>query len=93
MTTFLNLSSLFLGLGAWGVALWGVVRRRPQLLSVVLCALPLLLELYEVGNRVRVGDVSAVMDTIRAVNIAGTVLVAVTLLMNLLAFLRQKNEK
>ena len=93
MTTVLHLSSLILGLSAWAVALWGVIRKEPRRLSCFLCALPLLLELYEVGNRVRMGDLSAVMDTIRAVNIAGMVLVAVTLLLNLLASYRKKNRE
>lgn len=92
MTTFLNLSSLILGLIAWGVALWGVIRREPRLSSFFLCALPLLLELYEVGNRVKMGDLSAVMDTIRAVNIAGTVLVVGTLILNLLAYVRKRKK-
>ena len=90
LTPILNLSSLILGLTAWGFAIAGLKRRRMSLTSFALCLLSLVLQFAELTHRVQIGDVSAILDTVSAVTMAAAVLSAGTLLLNTLAFLRSK---
>lgn len=49
-------------------------------------------QLFEINRRVLIGDFSAIEDTIRAVIIAGIVLIAITAILNLIAILKTKNK-
>ena len=98
MTILFNLGSLFLGICALLLAGWAVfVRTRQSSLpltagSFCLCALSLLLQLAEIGHRVRTGDLSAVMDTMQAVWLAAAVLFSLTLIVNAAALLRHRRR-
>lgn len=94
MTVFHNLGSLILGFGTLIMAGWAVFVRARQSSAYLsagsfgLCALSLLLQLAEIGHRVRTGDLSAVMDTMQAVWLAAAVLFSLTLIVNAAALLR-----
>lgn len=93
MSAFYNTASFVLGLGAWGLGIVALSRRgsgRASAGSFGLCACALLLQIFEVGNRVNLGDYSALEDTIGAVILAGVVLVAVTLILNGIALWRTR---
>lgn len=87
------LESLFLGLLAWFLPLWYCLRPQPRRFGPVLlgsgaaCGGALLLQLEEVRRRVVLRDWSALMDTTDAVVHAAVVLLAVTVLLDLLAVL------
>ena len=94
MSAFLNIGSLALGLLSWLIPVLSL-KRKPGRISVpgasfLCCALALLLQLAEVMHRVTIGDLTAVMDTISAVVLAGAVMLGVCGLANLLIFLRDR---
>ena len=91
ISPILNVSSLLLGLAAWGFAIAGLKRRRMSLTSFALCLLALVFQFAELTHRAQIGDVSAILDTVGAVTMAAAVLSAGTLLLNTLAFLRGKS--
>ena len=87
----LNLSSLLLGLAAWGFGLSALLKGRMSLTSFVLCLLALLLQLAELTHRAAMGDTAAILDTVCAVFLAAATLSAGTVLLNTLArFPRRK---
>ena len=86
----LNVSSLLLGLAAWGFGIAALRRRHASLTSFALCQLSLVLQFTELTHRAQIGDVSAILDTVRAVTMAAAVLSAGTLFLNTLAHLRSK---
>ena len=90
ITPLLNVSSLLLGLAAWGFAIVGLKQRRMSLTSFALCLLALVFQFAELTHRAQIGDVSAILDTVQAVTMAAAVLSTITLLLNILAFLRGK---
>lgn len=92
MSAFFNLGSLILGLAAW-VLPFLAIRKKDRfglccLGSFGCCILSLLLQLFEVKNRVNLEDWSALMDTMRAVVLAAVVMIVVMLVCNLFALLR-----
>ena len=91
---FHNLTSILLGLLAWALPiLYLRVKKRRELFccgSFAACALSLLFQLREVMDRTNIGDLSAIMDTINAVNFCAAVLMTVTLILNLIALTRRK---
>ena len=90
ITPLLNVSSLLLGLAAWGFAIAALRRRKISLTSFALCLLALVLQFAELTHRAQIGDVSAILDTVQAVTMAAAVLSAGTLFFNTLAYLRSK---
>ena len=94
----LNLGSLVLGVCAWvfaGLAIWApkaCSSHRNTLVSFSLCAAALVLQLVEINRRVLLADYAAIADTIRAVVIASVVLVAVTVILNLVAVAKAKGK-
>lgn len=92
-----NILSILLGLAAWAVPVWALLRcARPGggkvLLSAGCCSAALLCQLLELARRVRLGDFAAVADTIRAVCIAAAVLCSMAFVLNGAA-LRCKRER
>lgn len=89
MSAFFNLGSLILGLIAWLLPVCAIGKKYRFALccigSISCCAVSLLFQLLEVKNRVGLEDWSALMDTIHAVVLAAFVMLAVTLLSNLVA--------
>ena len=95
ITPFLNVSSLLLGLAAWGFGIAALRRRRISLTSFALCLLALVFQLLELTHRAQIGDTSAILailDTVGAVTMAAAVLSAGTMVLNVLAYLRGKDE-
>ena len=90
ITPLLNVSSLLLGLAAWGFGIAALRRRKICLTSFALCLLALVLQFTELTHRAQIGDVSAILDTVQAVTMAAAVLSAGTLFLNTLAYLRSK---
>lgn len=90
ITPLLNVSSLLLGLAAWGFGIDALRRRKISLTSFALCLLALVLQFAELTHRAQIGDVSAILDTVQAVTMAAAVLSAGTLFLNTLAYLRSK---
>lgn len=92
MSGFFNLTSLLLGLISWIIPLLSMMRKKTSIFSCggsfLCCALALLLQLLEVNNRVNLGDLAAVMDTIGAVVLAGAVMLTVSAGLNLLSYVR-----
>lgn len=90
ITPLLNVSSLLLGLAAWGFGIAALRRRKISLTSFALCLLALVLQFAELTHRAQIGDVIAILDTVQAVTMAAAVLSAGTLFLNTLAYLRSK---
>ena len=90
ISPILNVSSLLLGLTAWGFAIAGLKRRRMSLTSFALCLLSLVLQFAELTHRAQIGDTIAILDTVGAVTMAAAVLSAGTLFLNTLAYLSGK---
>lgn len=85
----LNIASLLLGLAAWGLPLVGVAkparRERFTVASFSCCILALVAEILSVGQRVFLGDMSGLEDTMGGIIALILILVGVTFLMNFVA--------
>ena len=90
ITPLLNVSSLLLGLAAWGFAIAALRRRKISLTSFALCLTALVFQFAELTHRAQIGDVIAILDTVQAVTMAAAVLSAGTLFLNTLAYLSGK---
>lgn len=88
LTPILNISSLAIGLMAWGFGCAALARRRVSLRSFGCCLLSLALQFTELTHRAEIGDVIAILDTVRGVTIAAVTLSAGTLALNTAAHLR-----
>ena len=94
----LNIGSLVFGICAWvfaGLAISAPkasASHRNTSVSFSLCAVSLVFQLFEIKRRVYLGDYAAVEDTIRGILIAAVVLVLVTVILNLLAVAKSKNQ-
>ena len=97
-TIVCNIGSVCMGMCALLLAGFAVGVRtqgrsaRLSACSFCLCGLSLLLQLAEISHRVRMGDLSAVMDTIQAVLFAASVLFLLTLIVNAAALLRHRKR-
>ena len=91
MSAIFNLGSLILGLAAWGLPFLAIGKKDRFSIcclgSFGCCILSLLLQLFEVKNRVNLEDWSALMDTMHAVVLAAVGMVVVMLVCNLIALL------
>ena len=91
MSVFFNLGSLMLGLAAWGLPFLAIGKKDRFSIcclgSFGCCILSLMLQLFEVKNRVNLEDWSALMDTMHAVVLAAVGMVVVMLVCNLIALL------
>ena len=90
ISPILNVSSLLLGLTAWGFGIAALRRGKISLTSFALCLTALVFQFAELTHRAQIGDVIAILDTVQAVTMAAAVLSTITLLLNTLAFLRGK---
>lgn len=88
ITPFLNVSSLLIGLAAWGFGIRALRRGRVSLASFACCILALVLQFVELTHRAQIGDASGILDTIRAVTLAAVALSAVTVTLNTIARFR-----
>lgn len=90
LTPILNIGSLILGLAAWCFGFAALRNRRMSLLSFSCCVFALVLQLLELTHRARIGDISAILDTVRAITLAAITLSAGTVLLNTIALLRAR---
>ena len=94
----LNILSLVFGGCAWVFGYLAIAMPRQSaayrwsVASFSACAISLVLQLFEVGNRAGIGDFSAIADTIRAVLIAGVTLIVVTMVLNVIALLKKRTK-
>ena len=94
----LNIGSLILGACALlfaGMAITtpkAFTSHRNTLASFSLCAISLVFQLFEINRWVLLGDYASIEDTIRAVLIASVALVSVTIILNLVAIVKAKNN-
>ena len=94
----LNIGSLILGACALlfaGMAITtpkAFTSHRNTLASFSLCAISLVFHLFEINRWVLLGDYASIEDTIRAVLIASVALVSVTIILNLVAIVKAKNN-
>lgn len=94
----LNIGSLVLGACAWIFAGFAITTsktftsHRNILVSFSLCTISIVFQLFEINHRVLLGDYAAIEDTIRAILIASLALVSVTVILNLVAFVKAKNK-
>lgn len=98
MSAIFNIGSLLLGVFAWilaGIAIKCEKKNTVYGFSVasfISCTISLWSQILEVGNRVKLNDFSAIADTIRAVIIASSVLICVTIILNIIALIKQKGK-
>lgn len=96
LSVIYNIGSIILGIVAWASAGIAIAKsKRAQTLSAVsfvACIISLFLQLLEVSNRVNLGDYAAIEDTIRAVILAATLLIVVTIILNVVALLKYKSK-
>ena len=96
LSVIYNIGSIILGIIAWASAGIAIAKpKRAQTLSAVsfvACIISLFLQLLEVSNRVNLGDYAAIEDTIRAVILAATPLIVVTIILNSVALLKNKSK-
>lgn len=96
LSVIYNIGSIILGIVAWASAGIAIAKsKRTQTLSAVsfvACIISLFLQLLEVSNRVNLGDYAAIEDTIRAVILAATLLIVVTIILNVVALLKYKSK-
>jgi len=94
----LNIASLISGACAWLFASMAITvpkaaaSHRNTLASFSLCAISLVLQLFEINRRVLLGDYAAIEDTICAILIASVVLLSITIILNLVAIAKAKNK-
>lgn len=96
ITVINNIGSIILGVIACALACFAISRKQAHRYSVAsfsFCALSLLLQFFEIDNRVKAGDFAAIADTIRAVIFAAVVLIGTTIALNVIAIAKEnKNE-
>lgn len=98
MSAVLNLGSLILGLISWVVPIMRIglktkknITSHCSIISFSSCATSLLLQIFEIKNRVNLEDWTAIMDTIDTVALESVVLVAVTVILNIFALKKFSN--
>ena len=96
ITVINNIGSIILGVIACALACFAISRKQAHRYSVAsfsFCALSLLLQFFEIGNRANSGDFAAIADTIRAVIIAAVVLIGTTVALNVIAIVKEKKNE
>ena len=84
------LLSLILGFTAWGIGLFGILRRkRVGTFTWPLCALSLYFQLRQVNLLVRKEDYAAIEDTFPAILFAAGVLLAVNAILSVITRFRE----
>ena len=89
----LNLASLLLGLAGWVLALGAIAKKGSyahSIGSLTLCGAALVVQFFEIRRRGEMGDWSALMDTVPALAMVAALLLAVTLVLNIIALWKHK---
>lgn len=93
---WLNIGSLALGLIAWIIPVFNLLRDKKQvnkkwvvfsIISISACAISICFQIFYNYHLVKIEDWSALMDTMGAVASASAVLVIVTILLNALTLI------
>lgn len=98
ISMMLNMGSLILGVGAWVLAIFAIITPKPAkshrntMFSFCFCVLSLISQLFEINNRVSIGDYSTIDDTIGAVLIAAVVLIVITIALNTMALIEAEKK-
>jgi drug/metabolite transporter (DMT)-like permease len=90
-----NIGSVVLGVIACTLACFAISRKQAHRYTVAsfsFCVLSLLLQFFEMGNRVNAGDFAAIADTIRAIILAAVALVGTTVALNVIALTKRKQN-
>ena len=90
-------SSLTLGVLAWGFGVAAIKSKqspyRYSVISFSLCAVSLFFQFVQFGNLFEIRDFAAIEDTIGAVIFAAGVLVVVTIILNVIAIIRNQARR
>ncbi len=96
MMYLFNLLSIVLGITAWILGSFSASAKDSKkshglsVASFSACGISLVSQFLEIGRRAALYDYTAIEDTIRGVIIAAVVLVAVTIGLNVMAFMRRE---
>lgn len=94
--SFLNLGSLVMGVIAWILPAFNLMRYKRHdnrnwvilsILSLSSCAISLFFQIYYIYHKVKISDWAALMDTMYAIVFASTVLLIVTIILNSITML------
>ena len=94
ISIMISISSLILGFGAWLFGILAISRASGSsstpntVISFSFCSASLLLQLFEIQNRVNINDYAAISDTIGATLFAAIILVLVTIILNIIAVMK-----
>ena len=91
----LNLWSIILGLLACFISIWAIGKYKTwkPAFGYLFCAVALLLQLFVIKHSAFSGDYASIEDTIRAIVFAGSVMMTVTVILNLIAYFKFKNAE
>lgn len=101
MIGLLNLGSLVLGLIAWTLPIVHIMRYKKHdhrnggtlsIMSISACATSLCLQIFYSYHLVKIGDWSALMDIMGAVALVSTVLLIVTITLNIIALILNRDR-
>lgn len=90
MSGFFNSGSLILGVVSWLIPILAVCQynkgrklKNFSIYSFTSCAIALIFQLLEIRHRVKMEDLSAIMDTVGAVSVVSVILVIITFALNM----------
>lgn len=99
MIGILNLSSLVLGVIAWILPIFSLSQDKKKrnwaiysILSLLACTISLFFQLLYNHHLVQIEDWSALMDTSRGVVVAASVLLVVTIVLNIINFVVRRDK-
>jgi hypothetical protein len=93
---WLNIGSLVLGLIAWILPIINLMKNNKQvhknwvvlsLMSISACAISICFQIFYQNHLVKIEDWSAIMDTMGSVAFVSTVLLVVTILLNVITII------
>lgn len=100
MSAFFNLGSFVLGIISWMIPVSLMLLPKSKnnavlglsMTSFTCCGAALILQLFEIRNRVLLGDWTAIMDTIDLICWAAVGLTVVTVILNAVALKKKSNQ-
>lgn len=95
---WLNVGSLILGLIAWIIPTFNIMRRKkrgnnhsiPTLLSMGSCAVALWFQLFYNIYLIEINDYTALLDTVGTLNWVAAILISVTIILNVISIAANK---
>lgn len=92
----LNLASLLMGLGAWGLGFTAIRKNGSYPLtlgSFTFCGVALAAQFFEINRRVALSDWTALMDTVPTLTKVVSVLLIVTAALNVIALWKGREAR